>query len=411
MPTRVDYLSFLEEFGLSESSVLPIADIKKLPPEGIAMLIAGLASVKDKRERAALELMAKTLTEGTSTNALLEKLAADLKRDWAAIRVSAPKDAYIGVFPTNSFNAQCTFRKNGYLVLLDTGCFELIEAATYILLSTADQQTKAKTLASVLTKYMDENALPEAGSMNLPGLSGQGSFPRLSTVYLTVTSAEEFVIAHEYGHIANKHVSPTTGESSGLHFRITSLKLGQPRRQKAPEPVPSGSFLKRLFGGQPRTVAPTPSVTAPPSKSLEVIAKEKHEEYEADIWATHVLVRRAQTKKSAALPVACAGPVISLGLALLIEEYIKAKGMALNDTHPPAADRLYMVDALYDLVGVRDQAYLGRRFLELVGDCAQVMFSRQISVPTLDRELNRSLESALKNVGIPYNRPEWMNFQ
>lgn len=409
MPTKADYLSFLDEFGLSESSVLPMADIKKLPPEGIAMLIGGLASVKDSRERAALELMAKTLTEGTSTNALLEKLAGNLQKDWAGIRVSAPKNAYIGVFPTNSFNAQCTFRQNGYLVLLDTGCFELIEAATYILLCTADQQTKAKTLASVLRKYLEENALPEAGSMNLPGLSGAGSYPRLSTVYVTVTSAEEFVIAHEYGHIANKHLAPTTGESSQLHFRITSLKLGQPRRQKSAEHVSKGSFLTRLFGEQSKTVAP--SVATPSIKSLEVIAKEKHQEYEADIWAAHALVRRAQEKGGNAIPIACAGPVISLGLALLIEEYIKDKGLPLNDTHPPASGRLYVVDALYDVFKVRDQAYLGRRFLELVGDCAQVMFSRQLTVPTLDRELNRSFESALNNVGISYDRPEWMDFQ
>lgn len=35
------------------------------------------------------------------------------------------------------------------------------------------------------------------------------------------------------------------------------------------------------------------------------------------------------------------------------------------------------VDALYELLEVHDQAYLGRRFLELAGDCAQVMFRRQ----------------------------------
>jgi Peptidase family M48 len=409
MPTRVDYLSFLEEFSLSESSVLPIADIKKLPPEGIAMLISGLASVKDSREKAALELMAKTLTEGTNTNQLLEKLAENLKKDWAAIRVSAPKNAYIGVFPTNSFNAQCTYRKNGYLVLLDTGCFELIEAATYVLLCTADQQTKTKALASVLTKYLEENALPDAGSMNLPGLGGSGSFPRLNLAYVSVTSAEEFVIAHEYGHITNKHVTPTTDESSGLHFRINSLKLGQPRRQNSPEGVSKSSLLKRLFGGQSRNVTPTILMAA--GKSLEVIAKEKNQEYEADIWATHALVTRAQEKGSDALPVACAGPVISLGLALLIEEYMKDKSLPLNDTHPPAAERLYMVDALYELLGVRDQAYVGRRFLELVGDCAQAMFHRQVAVPVLDRELNRSFELALNNVGIRYDRPNWMDFR
>jgi hypothetical protein len=294
-------------------------------------------------------------------------------------------------------------------VLLDTGCFELIEAATYILLCTADQQTKTKALASVLTRYLEEYALPDAGSMNLPGLSGAGSFSRLNLVYVSVTSAEEFVIAHEYAHITNNHVEPTTDKSSGLHFRINSLKLGQARRQTSPERVSKTSFLTRLFGGQSRNV--TPTIAAASGKSLEVIAKEKNQEYEADVWATHALVRRAQKKGADALPVACAGPVISLGLALLIEEYMKDKGLPLNDTHPPAADRLYMVDALYDLLGVRDQAYVGRRFLELVGDCAQSMFHRQVAVPVLDRELNRSLELALNNVGIRYDRPKWMDFR
>jgi hypothetical protein len=245
--------------------------------------------------------------------------------------------------------------------------------------------------------------------MNLPGLGGSGSLPRLNLAYVSVTSAEEFVIAHDYGHITNKHVAPTTGESSGLHFRINSLRIGQPRRQKSPEHASKGKLLTRLFGGQSRNV--TPIIATAAGKSLEVIAKEKHQEYEADIWATHALVRRAQKKGSDALPVACAGPVISLGLALLIEEYMKDKGLPLNDTHPPAADRLYMVDALYELLGVRDQAYVGRRFLELVGDYAQKMFHRQVAVPLLDRELNRSFELALNNVGIHYDRPNWMDFR
>jgi hypothetical protein len=353
--------------------------------------------------------MAKTLAEGTNTNQLLEKLTENLRKDWSAIRLNSPNNAYSGVFPTSSFNAQCTYRKNGYLILLDTGCFELIEAATYVLLSTAEQTVKTKTLASVLTKYLGENVLPDAGSMNLPGLSGSGSFQRLNLVYVSVTSAEEFVISHEYGHIANKHVAPAKDGSSGLQFRVNHMKLGQPRRQKSAERASKGSFLSRMFGGQPKKDPPTAETVE--SKSLDVIAKEKHQEYEADIWATHALIRRAQKKGSEAIPVACAGPVISLGLALLIEEYFKDKGLASNDTHPPAANRLYMVDALYDLLGVRDQAYVGRRFLELAGDCGQKMFNRKVEVPVLDRELNRSFELALNNVGIRYDRPKWMDFQ
>jgi len=410
MPAKADYLSFLEEFGLSESSVLPIADIQKLPPERIGMLLGGLASVKDSREKAALELMAKTLAEGTNTNKLLEQLTENLRKDWSAIGLNVPNNAYSGVFPTSSFNAQCTYRKNGYLILLDTGCFELIEAATYVLLSTEEQAVKTKTLASVLTKYLQQNALPDAGSMNLDGLSGPGSFQRLNTVYVSVTSAEEFVIAHEYGHIANKHVAPAKDGSAELQFRVNHLKLGRPRLQKNAEPVSKGSFFSRMFSREPGKEAATTEMAQ--SKSLDVIAKEKHQEYEADVWATHALVRRAQQKKeSSAIPIACAGPVISLGLALLIEEYFKDKGLASNDTHPPAASRLYMVDALYDILGVRDQAYVGRRFLELAGDCAKKMFNRQVEIPVLDRELNRSLEVALKNVGIRYDRPKWMDFQ
>jgi hypothetical protein len=39
------------------------------------------------------------------------------------------------------------------------------------------------------------------------------------------------------------------------------------------------------------------------------------------------------------------------------------------------------------------------------------MFNRKVEVPVLDRELNRSFELALNNVGIRYDRPKWMDFQ
>ena len=136
MPSRDDYLSFLNEFGLSEDKVLPILDIKKAPVEAVAMLLGALGNKNIQGdERKTLEMMANMMVEQTNTNVLLSKINETLTSDLSQINFDIQNKAYPGVFPTDSFNAQCVFKDKGFLILIDTGCFEVIEAAVWVLLS------------------------------------------------------------------------------------------------------------------------------------------------------------------------------------------------------------------------------------------------------------------------------------
>jgi hypothetical protein len=378
---RDDYLAFLADFGLSEEQVLPMGDLKKTPVEVVALLIKALGDRNIKgEEREQIETLAQGMAGAWNVNKLIEKLVRTLTDDFARANIRLPSTAFPGVFPTNTFNAQSVQRANGFLVLLDTGCFELIEAAVGVLLSKWEQEKKVEVLSSFIQTYCEHQTLPELHLLKPPGLGGPGEADAsmLGLMYPLVTSTEEFVIAHEYGHVVNGHLD-------SANHRNLNVSL----------PTKTG-----------KTQQETPHETEP---VVELINKSFEQEFEADLWATDSLLSRGRAKAADEyfMAIICGGPIICLGIALLIEEWIK-RHQTPSDTHPPASDRIYMIQSLYEIRELTENGYLGRRFLELVGDCAIKIFGEPVSVPMFSPELNKTLEQALDKVGVIYTKPEWM---
>ncbi|MFZ2071027.1 MAG: hypothetical protein WAV32_05435 [Halobacteriota archaeon] len=242
----------------------------------------------------------------------------------------------------------------------------MIEMANAILLCDWKQNKKADVLAKVIFDYCELGKLYDLKSLDLLGLEGEGSSSTLLLLGSLTNAAEEFVIAHEYGHIVNRHIMQN-GEIQNI---ITD------------------------------------------EREFDVLRKSKEQEFEADLWAIDALIRGVTYEKRDPdlLAIACGGPIVFIGTALLIEEYQKLKGKYI-DTHPRASDRIYMIEAFYEIKKINEQGYIGRRFLELIGDCAKILLGRELTIPMLSRDLNRLLEKSLKNIRIDYEKTNWMKFQ
>lgn len=361
MPDRDAYLAYLSSHGLSEDDVLPIANIEELSPEAVGALLAVLASKpKTEEDKTAQQALAEIFATKATTNNLLASMHEKLMDRLVTQGHSIPP-SFAGVFPTSCFNAQCTRYQDGHLILLDNGCFEILEAANGILLSTWDQKEKTRVLAKVIRDYCDDGVLPDPRDLDPPGLGGEGSYPRLQLLCALTTSSEEFVIAHEYGHLVNSHLS---------------------------ESQPTRSIRNR-------------------SGSVEVLVRSKEQEYEADMWAVEALVRTSMSSGEDAVAIACAGAIVFLGVAILVEKYLQKRGF-YTDTHPEATSRVYMVESLFEIIGVHKDAYIGRRLLELVGDTAPELIGDTISVPMLDRQLNSTLERTFDRLQFQYEKPKWL---
>jgi hypothetical protein len=374
MPSREDYLKFLEDFNMTEAEVLPMLDINKLvntlPGDEMAEFLITLInahknmSLLESDEREALNTMTEYMAERTNTNELICKLNETLLKEFSDSGINIESKFYPGVFPSSSFNAQCVKKENGYLILLDTGCFEMIESAISIFLSLWDKQEKISVFSEIVEEYSDKRSLPDLSLKRPPGFSGDGSFPRLKLSYAMTTSAEEFVIAHEYGHLANNHLL-----DANLRY-LTEDK-----------------------------------------NSPKVLSKSIQHEFEADIWAVFKLIKRAQYKSvdKDQLEITCCGPIITLGTAFLIEEYMNKKGI-ISDTHPPAKDRLYLTIKAYEILGLCEDDFIGDAFLGLISSCSVKMYGKSLDIPLLDRNLNKILENSLNITKCEYQRPEWFDF-
>ena len=103
-----------------------------------------------------------------------------------------------------------------------------------------------------------------------------------------------------------------------------------------------------------------------------------------------------------------AGPIITLGTGLLIEEIRRNEGI-YRDTHPQAADRLYVLGVLIEILGLNQYPLIGNEFIDLIKKCALKLFGERLTFTYFDPNLNSILEKTLSNLGITYTRPPWMN--
>ena len=287
VPGKREYLAYLLENKLSELDVLPVVpavdDTTKARVDDLLHLAleAGHGNVVRQFHAAA----------SANTNDLIALMNGSLVRRFAARGIKIPSDVFVGVFPTNSFNAHVVSRPPWQLILINTGTFEFLEAtlSIYLSLNPGTARDGAKMLAKLVREYCDEKGYQKNSNYRHPVLDSQ----RLDAVRHFVTVIEEFAIAHEYGHLAKGHVGNALAD-----------------------------------------------IAVNPKLKISVAAKTKEQEFEADRWATNALltVYSNESEGEGASLVGCSGPLMFLSLENLIEACFQSRGLRF-DTHPPAIQR------------------------------------------------------------------------
>ncbi len=331
MVDRASYLSFLAERGYREEEVLPIVDLTRLPDDGEAAALLQLLATGAKNDPLAA-LVSTLVSEQWNVNRLIEPINNSVQGHFATGNKVFP-----GVFPTRSFNGQSVRREGGYLVLLDTGCMELHEAAAGIFASLWHTKRKAVVLAEILNDYR-ERRLPKLETYDPPGLRGPGSYDRIIFSSRLTNAGQQFVLAHEHAHVALGH---------------------------------SDIGTTRAFSAAGDTIA----------------VKAHEDEFAADLFATEALVRGVRGKADAEIMIACFGPFLTLGLGLLLEEFREAAPP--ESTHPAAFARLARITT-YLTAHYAQYAKLGLEFLEIVGG-AGAKLGYQFSTTVPDAEVGYQL--------------------
>lgn len=341
------YSDYLSEFGLTEQEVLPqvewdhLSDTKK---NDILQLLGrgisdGLASKDNDLLRVVLPMLAEYVDPGNA-NRLINQVLFKLKTEIVASGTAVPNVA-VGIFPIHSFNGHCIEHLGMPLILVNNGALLMLECAGLVLaaekLRPPDEQVEL--LMRFADDYCSSGRVPNSTKADHPKI-----WSRIWTPML-ITCSEEFLLAHELGHICLGHVEAT----------------------------------------------PSFAIASSTARPVHVIEKPKHEELMADAWAIMKLIDRCGAERrinSLALDMAAAGPLIFLGTTLLIEETYRTKGTSLPDCHPSAALRLYAAECLLEVLGLESELNAGRHYLEHVKTCLKRLGSDRYP-PLLSRELNR----------------------
>jgi hypothetical protein len=287
----------------------------------------------------------------SNTNVLLAEINRRLIVRVADHKILAAKDVYAGVFPTNTFNAHVVQRADQPLVLVNTGAFELLEGAIvpFSLLKPGSARQQARVLARFVRQYCEERALPQGDQFE----DFHSDEERSKFAVDLLTAAEDFVLAHEYGHLANGHVGNAVAD---LTFRDDG-------------------------------------------RSIQVPSRQVNEEYEADRWAAHALLSSAlNTPGDEEWLVICSGPLLFLSVAALVEGYHAKLGLN-QDTHPPAITRYTEIRTALAKAGFNRHTHLGasfRDFCAIVAEELDIRWSRDEGVTLVIDGMGRLVDEGLQ---------------
>jgi formylglycine-generating enzyme required for sulfatase activity len=321
MPNRKSYLQFLNDKGFKEQDVVPM-----MTPERRSKFLwwclqyLGKGAFNSQES----EFIINTLESiNENANRLIQKIESELRSELKASGVHLPSNVFAGIFPTAEFNAHAVKRDNGYLILVDNGCLQLIEAAVSIFLSEWEISKKAILLACLIERYCQLDRVPTDDESDDEYTDAYTSESDYLTAIGLINFSEEFTLAHEYGHIINKHFST----------------------QHAAE-----------------------------------------HELEADLWAVKAVVLRKNFRidDQEDITILRIGGVLTfLGLAYLVERYNTKNGVinkSFNFSYPPARERILQVWFYFNINNLDDQIFLGRQFLDLVDSCCQVLFKEPLGI-------------------------------
>lgn len=378
------YERFLKANGFDVEKVDRIIEMERLPLDkrGIihGMLLHALMnqnSMSDNDLKGILLMVVTIFSESRATG-LVRTIASPL------IEIAKGRDSVfnqpfsLGVFPMRWFNGAAVLFENSPICLVAQGCFDLIEVfVTLFLASRKNENYAVLNMRQALDHYVQtgNTRKPEHGLAE--GLVDFGS----TFGSALITSAEQFLIGHELGHIALGHVRTAS---------------------RAICPVAAD---------QASTPGEVPNAAKAPVSNVEVIKPEHFDEHCADIWGMSALLDSPSKKSADELPIACAGASIFMGLALLIEAVALYKEQEIKDTHPPALERLYLIELALELTGNHENAFLARRFREFV-EKVGASFPLFEMPPMLSRPLNKRAAAVFERLGFDLsNAPYITDFQ
>lgn len=349
------YQSFLNDYGLSEEEVDPIINNEKIPAEAHGLLLSSfIQALKNDNKKLLTQIidMMSTIILKTNTNQLIGRIVYKLLADLDNQKNKIP-NFFAGVFPTNSINAQCNIHQNLPLVLIDTGCIEMVGAAMTTFVSKRNETEKAEVLIQILEEYFVEGNCPNIEVANHHSIDW-GS----QVISAFSNSIEEFIIMHEIGHISLGHIS-----------------------NEATQALPGKN-----------------------GQEIIVQRKDHFQEYQADIWALLKLVERARENQDSefALDMSCSGVLIFLCIGLMIEAIAESRGIQINDSHPPIENRLYVAEVTLEVLGVGKHQGYARTFKRLVREICVLEEVSNKMPPMLDRELNQIAVVTYQSLGISY---------
>jgi hypothetical protein len=347
MPSRAEYVSLLKENNLTPAQVAPIVRPDRLEKARAAIAAAERQKISPQ-EREMLARMRDALPQ--NANSLAEQLQHDFVETLTRLGVPHPEEVFVGVYPTRVFNACALRRGHGFLVLLDDGLFEVIEAAATLMIDWRGQADAPRRLGTIVERYCLRHELPDPLELSdrageFGGISPSQRSERYAIGVAVTNFCEEFVLAHEYGHLTRGHLQG--GKQSIL----------------------------RALGGD-----------------IQVVKKSLAQEHEADHWACHIISRnelggryggRKEPNQLARLST-FGGPFVFLGLAALIEEFTRrdrGEGYMQDDpTHPPALERILRIWTYLGMMDVSNQLDLGKRFLELADQTSYELFGEGLKL-------------------------------
>jgi hypothetical protein len=125
--------------------------------------------------------------------------------------IKLPCELFAGLYPTGDLNARVVLvQKTGILLLMNVGLMDLI----FMLLKTARALAPAKNKAPLLTEEQAVRVLADVFNAYLYGEGSLGAWalPRLPEelerpLDFVLQRAEQFVLAHEIGHVVLGHIS------------------------------------------------------------------------------------------------------------------------------------------------------------------------------------------------------------
>lgn len=350
MPCRERYLCYLKDKGLLETDVVPM-----LSDKPTAFLMSGLGEalsagdVKDGLAYAKIlveaalgfelppnigedelrELARKaTHLASSNANALLEHLSESLRQRFAEVQIHVPESLCVGAFPTRSFNALTVKRPDGFLVLLDNGCFQICEIAVHCLACNVAGKNTSKWFTEILERYWILKELPN--DKNLQKFDDELEAGHRQIALKLLTAVEEFALAHELGHI--------------------------------------------VLGHHPSSQLDVPTSGA----DIEVSIRQWNQEFAADLWAVDALTKAARLLGPQELDICCPGPMIFLGIAALMDLFASWKNIQ-QLTHPPATERLRRTANRMEANGFGKHLVIGRAFLTVADDCARSFTGQPIN--------------------------------